>query len=57
VRLASTPSLGGTVEDQLWYRVQSMVDVGNGVLHITAEHFPVDSSGVSLITLDMLATA
>jgi hypothetical protein len=57
ISLSNTPSLGSSVADRLWYRVEALTDIGDGLVHIEAEHFPVDGAGASLITLEMLRIA
>jgi hypothetical protein len=56
ISLGNTPSLGAGVADRVWYRVESLSDVGDGVVRIAAEHFPVDETNVPLLTLEMLRT-
>jgi hypothetical protein len=54
---SATPSLGGAVNKTETYVLTELMEEPTGVISVTAEHSPVDSAGISLITKDILGSA
>jgi hypothetical protein len=53
---SATPSLGGVVSKTETYVLTELMEEPTGAISVTAEHSPVDSAGISLITKDILGS-
>jgi hypothetical protein len=53
---SATPSLGGAVNKTETYVLTELMEEPTGAISVTAEHSPVDSAGISLITKDILGS-